>query len=147
VASGTFRNILTGYLGVLKGVGFFLALVAVSSGLGFLVAWPLWKFATSSRVGYSWFALAAAAGGIVFLVVRAGVRRRTAPPGPPSRRRRHPLLRFALGLLWTIALVIGLYIVLLLAARGLYVAAVPCLAALLILVGYLAFGRRKRPSA
>ncbi len=146
MASGAFGRILRGYLGVLRGLGFFIALLAASAGMGFLVAWPLWKFATSSRTGYSWFALAAVAAAIVLLVVRSALRRGAVPAGPPSRRKRHPLVRAALGLVWTLALLAGFSVVLLLAARGLYIAAVPALAALLLLAGYLAFGRKKRTS-
>ncbi len=144
--SGAFGRILRGYLGVLRGLGFFIALLAASAGIGLLVAWPLWKFATSSRTAYSWFALAAAAAVIVLLMVQSARRRRTVPAGPLSRRRRHPLVRALFGLVWTLALLAGFTVVLLLAARGLYLAAVPVLAALLLLAGYIAFGRRNRAS-
>jgi hypothetical protein len=44
-----------------------------------------------------------------------------------------------------LCLAAGVYLVVLLAARGLYLAAVPALAGLLLLLGWLAFGRRAKP--
>jgi hypothetical protein len=129
-------RILKGYLGVLRGVGFFLGLLAASAALGALVAWPLWRFATASRPAYSWFALACMAAGLAAFGVRAALRRGKGA-AQPRRGRPRALMGLALVLLFAA----GLCGVLLLAARGLPYLAVPALLALFFLVGWLAFAR------
>jgi hypothetical protein len=141
VASGAFSRILKGYLGILKGVGFLLALLAASAAVGFAASYPLWLFSTSARAAYSWFVLAAAAAAVVFFSVRAAIRRK-ARPG--ASRPRRTALSILLGVVWVLCLAAGVYVVVLLAARGLYLAAVPALAGLLLLLGWLAFGRRAK---
>jgi hypothetical protein len=84
-------------------VGFFLLLVGGSAALGFIVAWPLWIFATSARQAYTITVLALGVVGIVLLVVRASQKRRqaTRDAGNP---RRSPLA----VLLGVIAVVVGI---------------------------------------
>ena len=125
------HRILRGYLGILKSVGFILALLSASAGFGFLVSWPLWLFATSKPAAFSLCVLGAFAAGIAYLCVRSALRGR-------ARRARHPLLSALFIVCWLVLFLGGAYTVLILAFRGMYLAAFPLLAALLLALGYLA---------
>jgi hypothetical protein len=125
------RRIFQGYLGIFKSLGFLLALLASSAGFGFLVSWPLWLFATSRPSAFTLSALAAIAAGVVYLCVRGVLRVRT-------RRGRNPLLSALLVIVWLLLFLGGGYAVLILVFRGMYLAAFPVFAALLLGLGYLA---------
>jgi len=47
------KKILSGYAGLLKSFAFFLALMAVCLGVGFLVVFPLWKLAVAEPGAYT----------------------------------------------------------------------------------------------
>ncbi len=102
-------------------VGFVLLIVAGSAALGFLIAWPLWLFATSDRVAYTWVVIGLAAAGAVFLAVRAVIRRRGTGP-------RHAALSGFLTTLSVIVACVGLYSTLVLAVRRLWILALADLA-------------------
>ena len=119
-------------MGILKGAGFTLGLLAASAGFGFLVSWPLWLFATASPSAFSLCALAALAAALVYLCVKSALRSR-------ARLGRHPLISAFFALCWLLLLVGGGYAVMILAFRGMYLAALPVLAGLLLLLGYLAY--------
>jgi high-affinity Fe2+/Pb2+ permease len=140
-------RILGGYVRILRTAGFAAALLAASAALGFLIAWPLWFFATTHRSAYTIFTLAAAAAGVILLSLRGALRSRAAPRGLASgARRRSPLVSAIFGALWLILFAIGLYLALLLISRGLVLLGVPVLLALLLLLGYLAFAPRRKKS-
>ena len=114
-------------------VGFVILLVAGSAALGFLIAWPLWLFATSARSLYTVTVLGLAGAGIVFLVVRAARRRRKA-----VRDAGRPPLSVLFGSLAVVVGVSGAYLAAALIVRRLWtVAAVVVVlsAALLWLLG------------
>jgi len=47
-----------------------LALILICFAIAFLVVWPLWKFALSAPVVYTWVVLILLAAFFVFLIVR-----------------------------------------------------------------------------
>ncbi len=102
-------------------VGFLLLLVAGSAALGFLIAWPLWLFATSARPAYTVTVLALAGAGIVLLIVRAARRRRQAvrDAGKPV----HTFLSALLGFLTAVIGVAGAYLAAALMVHGLWIVA------------------------
>ncbi|MGA2381642.1 MAG: hypothetical protein ABSG85_20275 [Spirochaetia bacterium] len=100
-------------------VGFLLLLVAGSAGLGFLIAWPLWLFATTARQAYTITVLALIVGGIIFLAVRAAQRRRKAVRDAGKPRRT--LLSGLLAVLMVIVGVAGVYLAAALIVRGLWI--------------------------
>ncbi|MGA2640121.1 MAG: hypothetical protein ABSG21_04335 [Spirochaetia bacterium] len=97
------RKAVAGWIEWGRKVGFLLLLAGGSAALGFLIAWPLWVFATSARKAYTITVLALCAAGIIFLAVRAAQRRRKAvrDAGKPP----HTLLA---GLLTTLMVVVGI---------------------------------------
>jgi hypothetical protein len=135
VKSGLQKSIAAWIEGGRK-IGFLLLLVAGSAILGFLIAWPLWLFATSARQAYTITVLALAGAGVVFLVVRAAQRRRRAvrDAGKPPRT-------FLSGLLTVLMVVVGIagvYLAAALIVRGLWIigaAVIAVWAGLLWLIG------------
>jgi cytochrome c biogenesis protein CcdA len=118
-------------------VGFFFALVAGSAALGFLIAWPLWLFATSARHAYTLTVLALAGAGVVYLVVRAAHRRSNAvrDAGRPPRT----LLSMLLGALSVVVGLAGVYLAIAFILRRQWIllaAAIVLSATLLWLLGH-----------
>jgi small-conductance mechanosensitive channel len=135
VRNGFQKSFAAGLEGLRK-VGFLLGLVAGSAVLGFLIAWPLWLFATSARQVYTITVLALAGAGIVFLAVRAARRRQKArrDAGKPGLG----LLPVLLTVLLVLVGISGAYLGAALFVRGLWVVGVGVLvlwAGLLWLVG------------
>lgn len=99
-------------------IGFLLVLAAGSAALGFLIAWPLWLFATSARQAYTITVLGLAGAGIVFLVTRSMLRSRTATrdPGKPRRTFLSALLTVLMALIGFS----GAYLAAVFLARGLW---------------------------
>jgi len=117
--SNGFRRRISAWIEAGRKTGFLLLLVAGSTALGILIAWPLWLFATSARQAYTITVLALAAGGIVFLVARAILRSRSAArdPGRPNRSAGSALLTA----LMVIVGCSGLYLSAALLARGIWI--------------------------
>ena len=122
---GSFRRVLSAWLEAARVAGFFMLLVAISAGLGCLIAWPLWAFATSQRAAYTIFTLCLAGGGLAALAARAIIRSRRVVRDPGKPRRT------VLSLLVTIVLVgvvlAGGYVVAVMLSRGLWILAIPAL--------------------
>ncbi len=120
---GGFRASLAAAGEAARKVGFFLGLLAGSAALGFLIAWPLWLLATSRRETYTLLVLALAAAGLFFLVIRSILRaRRTRrDPGRPLRSA----LRAGLAVLIALVALGGIYGLLVLFVRGIWIFAVP----------------------
>jgi hypothetical protein len=135
---GLFARILKGWLALFRGVGGFLFLAAASAALAALIALPLWAASTGSPRVYSIVVLALAAAGAVFAAVRASRRARRAPRDPSRPRRTAGTVLFAVAK--AVLLACGLYGVLFLCFRGLWIPAVPAAAAWLLLAGWAAFG-------
>jgi hypothetical protein len=136
-----FHRTLSAWLDASRVAGFFILLVAGSAGLGFLIAWPLWAFATSERAAYTIFALCVAGGGLATLAARAIIRRRrlVRDPGKPRRTA----LSFVLTLVLVGAVLAGGYIAAVMLTRGLWILAIPVLILWAGLVWLLAFARRR----
>jgi hypothetical protein len=136
------RKSIAAWIEGARGVGFLLLLVAGSAALGFLIAWPLWFFATSARPAYTITVLALAFAGIVFLIVRAARNRRRAvrDAGKPPRT----FLSTLLGFLTVLVGVAGVYLSAALIVRGLWI-----IAAIVILLsaGFLWLLGRARGAA
>jgi hypothetical protein len=117
----SFRKSLSAGLEGLKKAGFLFALVAGSAGLGLLIAWPLWFFATSARQAYTITVLCLGGVFAVFLVVRAARRRRAVmrQAGKP----RSGLLSIVLTVLIACVATAGAFVAAALFARGLWVIA------------------------
>jgi len=122
-------------------VGFFILLVAGSAGLGCVIAWPLWAFATSERTAYTIFALCLTGGGLAAFAARAIIRSRRAVRDPGKPRRT------VLSLLLTLVLVgvvlAGAYIAAVMLSRGLWILAIPACVLWGGLVWLVAFTRRR----
>jgi hypothetical protein len=143
------RNSLQGPRDVGRGIALFLLLVGGSAALGFVIAWPLWLFATSARTAYTVFVLCLVGAGIVALVARNVARRRRA-----ARDRGAPR-RAALSVLVTIIQVVvvlaGLWAEAAFVVRGFWVMSVAGLlvwGAILWALGMArrAAKRRKQPA-
>lgn len=137
---GAVRRRLEGWLEALRKIGFFILLVAGSACFGFVVAWPLWLFATTQRQAYTIFAFSLAGGGILVLAVRRFIRVRRSPRDPGKPRRT--VLSVLLTILLTIVAVAGGYIAAVLLYRGLWILAGPALAVWAGLLWALAWARR-----
>ena len=81
---------------------------------------------------FSLSALAVLAAGVAYLCTRSALRGR-------ARRGRHPLVSALLVMLWVLLFAGGGYAVLVFAFHGMYLAALPVLAALLLGLGYVAY--------
>ena len=136
--NGVFTRVLKGWLSLLRGAGSLLLLAAASAALAAVIALPLWSAATGAPRVYSIVVLAAILAAALTLAVRSALRARRLPRDP-SRPRRSPGT-VLLALLKAILLACGLYGVLFLCFRGLWIAAVPGIAAWLLLAGWAAFG-------
>jgi hypothetical protein len=114
-----FQESLSAWLEGFKKAGFLCALVAGSAALGFLIAWPLWYFATSARQAYTITVLCLGGAGAVFLAIRAGQRRRKAmrEDGKPRRNALTVMLTVVIAVVATA----GTYVGAALFARGLWV--------------------------
>lgn len=139
--TGTLERILKGWLSLLRVAGILLGVAAAAAGLAALIALPLWAAATSAPAAYSLVVLGLLAAAAVFVAVRTALRTRRSPRDPTIPRRSFG--RVLLSVAVVLALAAGLYGVALLAARGLWAAAVPLLVAWLALAGWAAFGRRR----
>jgi hypothetical protein len=131
---------LASWLDALRKIGYFFLLVAGSAGLGFVIAWPLWSFATGAREIYTITVLAILAAGIVFLIVRAIIRGRARPRDPGAPRRN--ALTVSLTVLIVILACAGAYAAAVLCARRMWILAVPSVLVWVGLLTLLAFLRR-----
>ena len=132
------RRTLSSWIDALRKIGFFLLLVAGSAGLGLLIAWPLWLFATSSRRIYTIVVLSLIAAGILFLVVRRILRGRDRMRDPGQPRKN--ALTFLVTTLTVIVGIVGAYVAAVLFARRLWIFAFPTVlvwAGILWLLGFL----------
>jgi hypothetical protein len=134
------RAAFSGWIEAGRKIGFFLLLAAGSAGLGFLIAWPLWLFATTARSAYTIAVLAAGGAGILVLVVRAARRRRRSvrDPGTPARSALSVLLAVVT---WVIGLA-GVYLAAALFIRGLWIVGAAVAAVWAGLLWLLARARR-----
>ena len=65
------RRVIDGYAGGLRGIGLFLALIAVAVVVSAVVVFPLWYAAVHWTRGFTWGMLSVlAAGAITFLMVK-----------------------------------------------------------------------------
>jgi hypothetical protein len=136
--NGAVTRILKGWLSLLRGAGSFLLLAAASAALAAVIALPLWSAATGAPRVYSLVVLAAVAAAVLTLAVRSALRARRLPRDP-SRPRRS-LGTVLVALLKVVLLACGLYGVLFLCFRGLWIPAAPAIVAWLLLAGWAAFG-------
>jgi hypothetical protein len=144
-----FQRTVSSWLDALGKAGFFVLLVAGSAGLGLLIAWPLWLFATSSRLTYTIVVLSLMAAGLVFLIVR-GILRRRGRMHDPGQPRKNALTLLITTLIVVVG-IIGGYAAAVLFARRLWIFAFPAVVVwggLLWLLGFLRrlAGNRKEPS-
>jgi hypothetical protein len=133
-----FHSVFKGYAGLFKGLGFLVVLVGASAGLGFIAAWPLWLFATRSRVAYTVFCFIALAGGLAYIIVRAALK----------GRKKGLLLSILAVAAWIALFFLGLYGIIYLVSRGSVLAVVPVAALLVLALGWFAFmasSRRRSP--
>ena len=137
---GAVKRRLEIWLEALRKIGFFILLVAGSACFGFVIAWPLWLFATTQRQAYTIFALCLAGGGVLALAVRRFIRVRGSARDPGRPRRT--VLSVLLTILLTIVAVAGGYIAAVLLYRGLWILAAPSLVAWAALLWALAYARR-----
>jgi hypothetical protein len=135
-----FRRAFQGYIGILKLGRLLTVLLFAAAVLGFIVAWPLWYFATTNSAAYSIFTLAVLGAGIVFAAARRIIGRRARSRLPSGASgSRNPLLTVLLIVLWLVIFVAGIYAVLFLYFRGIFYLAFPAIPVLILLLGYIAF--------
>jgi hypothetical protein len=126
-------------------IGFVLLLAGGSAGLGLLISWPLWLFATTAKQAYTFTLLALAAAGTVFMVVRAAQRSRKAARDPARPPR--PFLSALITVLMAVEGITGAYLAVVLLVRGIWIfgaAEIALWAALLWLMGRARAAARKR---
>jgi hypothetical protein len=134
------QRTLSSWLDALRKAGFFVLLVAGSAGLGLLIAWPLWLFATSARGTYTIVVVSLMAAGVIFLIVR-GILRRRGRMRDPGQPRRNALTLF-LGILIGAVGIAGVYAAAVLFARRLWVFALPLVTVWACLLWVLSLLRR-----
>ena len=134
------ENPFKGWIAAGRAIGFFLMLAGGSAALGFLIAWPLWLFATSQRGAYTVFVVGLLVAGIAALVVRSATRRRrdARDPGRPRRSALAALL----GVVQVLVVLSGLWGEAVLIARGLWLFAIAGVLAWASVVWALGIGRR-----
>jgi ABC-type branched-subunit amino acid transport system permease subunit len=140
--AGLLRDILAGYLRILKRVGLFLFLLLAAGLAGLLVTYPLWLFATRQRRGYNLF-IALTLAALLLLLLALRMRRAIRESGGfPSlvRRRWLPFLRKTGVALFLLAL---LYLSLLLLSGGLIVAGAAAALLFLLALGYAVRASRR----
>ncbi|MDR1748779.1 MAG: hypothetical protein LBR47_06950 [Spirochaetaceae bacterium] len=92
-----FHNIIKGYGKALAGIGKFLLLFVLCGVIGFLIVYPLWKFAVTCPGAYTWAVLAVIAGIlIVFAVLR--IYRYLNPAGADLREKKQRITGFFTGI-------------------------------------------------
>jgi hypothetical protein len=133
-------NPFKGWIAAGRGIGFFLLLAGGSAALGFVIAWPLWLFATSERKAYTVFVLCLLGAGVVALLVRSAARRRRAArdQGGPRRTALSALITFV----QVVVVVAGIWGEAVFIARGLWLFSVVGLLAWASIVWALGIGRR-----
>jgi hypothetical protein len=131
-------RILRAYARILRSLGLLLALLAASAGLGFMVAWPLWAFATTYSEAYSVFILLLLIVGAAALVARRVIRGKAARSPVAGENRRSPAATGLLILAWLVVMILGVYAAVVLFARGLYGYSIAVLLVLILLLGFLA---------
>lgn len=137
----TFSRILSGYAGFFRALLLVAAIAGVSTAAGAAIVYPLWSLATTDADAYSVLVGALFSAALAYLLVRrlAAARGRYGSAGAFLRDAVQPAVRrIALVLL----ALLGLYVLLLLYARALYVAAAAGTAAYLLAFGYLMYARR-----
>ena len=134
------RGSLRGLVEAGRRIGLFLLLAGGSAALGFVIAWPLWLFATSQRKAYTVFVLCLIGAGIVTLVARGTMRRRRAARdgGGPLRAA----LSVFLTILQVVVVLAGIWAEAVFIARGLWLFAVIGFLAWACTVWALGMGRR-----
>jgi len=137
---GGVKKRLESWLEAVQKVGFLILLVAGSAAFGFVIAWPLWLFATSQRQAYTIFAFCLAGGGLLAVGIRRFISRREAPRDPGRPRRT--ILSMLLTVMLTIVALAGGYLAAVLLYRGLWILAVPALVVWAGLLWALGFARR-----
>ena len=123
------RQIVSGYLGILRALMGIALILALCVGAGALIAWPLWKLATSDPSIYT----------VIFCILAAVIIALIAFSRIRAAFRRHPR-SFLVRVASVLVLVLGFAgaIVLVLAWQRLLAAA--AVIATLALYGFLAFG-------
>jgi uncharacterized membrane protein len=123
------RQIVSGYLGILRALLSVAVMLALCVGAGALIAWPLWKLATSDPAIYT----------VIFCVLAAGIVALIAASRIRAAYRRHPR-SFLVRTVSVLVLVLGFAgaVLLVLAWQRLFAAAVIVMT--LALYGFLAFG-------
>ena len=137
---GGVQKTLESWLEAARKIGFLILMLAGSAAFGFVVAWPLWLFATSQREAYTIFAICCAGGAVLFLTVRGIIRRRDASrnPGAP----RHTFLSVLLTILLCVTALAGGYLSAVLLYRGAWILALPALLVWFGLLWLLGLARR-----
>jgi len=133
-------NPFQGWINAGRRLGLFLLLAGGSAALGFVIAWPLWLFATSERKAYTIFVLCLLGAAIVALAVRSAARRRRAAhqEGRPGRSA----LSVILAVVQFVIVLAGLWIESFLIARGLWIFSVLGLLVCASMLWALGVGRR-----
>ncbi len=92
-----FHDIIKGYGKALAGIGKFLFLFILCGVIGFLIVFPLWKFAVTYPDAYTWMVLAVIAGMlIVFAVLK--IYRYLNPTGTDLREKKQRMADFFRGI-------------------------------------------------
>jgi hypothetical protein len=137
--SADYRGALARWREAVGTIGFLLLLIVGSAGCGFLIAWPLWLFATAERRIFTITVAAVVVAALAAVVVRAILRR-----GPTERR--NPLRVLALVLITVLVAAVavaGAYLSAVLLYRGSPALGIPALVAWAGLLWLLTWLRRK----
>jgi hypothetical protein len=137
--SGTFLpRVVRGYRQIGARLGLFVLLVVLSAGLGALIAFPLWLFATAVPRAYTIAVLAAAAA-----AVAAAVTRRILRTGLGWSRAAARVGLVLLGIAKALLLLVGLYAAAAFAARRLFVPAAVGALVFLAAAAWIGWGVRE----
>ncbi|MDR2897319.1 MAG: hypothetical protein LBU99_00785 [Spirochaetaceae bacterium] len=137
-----FRNIMKGYGKAAVSIGKFLLLFGLCGVIGFLIVYPLWKFAVTWPGAYTWTVLTLIAGIlIVFAVLK--MHRYLNPTGEDLREKKQRMRGFLLGVAKAFVCIGGfvLFVAAVLAAGRL--AGLGVFILVVVVYGILAFGNKR----
>ena len=132
------RRIWVGYAGILRGLGWLLALLAATVAASAAIVFPLWYVSIHYRALYTTVVLSLFAAGIVYLIgrkVHAWLLR-------PAKMREGMFRRIVIRTLVVLTFIVSLYVILGLFVVGILGIAIPLITIYIAALGYILYVHR-----